>query len=91
MARDCPEPRQRFLNVCPRSSASLSPKVHIEKIKGPFPSQLGCSLVVPGRCVVMETMIDALINVRGVGHVRVLLAIAAQLACPIVVVLVLDL
>src|SRR5271165_5210811 len=52
-----------------RKNASLGPKVFVEKIQGPLPSQLGRRLIVTWRCVVMETMVDALINVHGVGHV----------------------
>jgi hypothetical protein len=53
------------------SSESLSPEVLIEKIERALPSQLGRGLVVAWRGIVMETMIDALINVRsiGIGHV----------------------
>jgi hypothetical protein len=57
------------LPLATQPNASLSPEVLIEKIESTLPRQLGSSLVVTWRRVVMETMIDALINVRGVGNV----------------------
>jgi hypothetical protein len=51
-----------------RQVAKLASEILVEKIESTLPGQLGCRLVVPWRGVVMETMIDAFINVRGVGH-----------------------
>src|SRR6476619_6837126 len=50
------------------SSESSNPQVSIEKIKRALPRQLGRRFVVPRSCIVMETVIDPFINVRGVGH-----------------------
>src|ERR1700737_4095698 len=61
-----------FINFIQRDTpgrASPTVQVFVEKIESTLPRQLGCSLVVTWRRVVMETMIDALINVCGVGHV----------------------
>src|SRR5580704_9118780 len=62
-------PDRASLTLASVISASLSPEVFVEKIQGSLPSQLGRRLVVTWRCVVMETMVDALIDVHGVGHV----------------------
>ena len=58
-----------FAAILLMSSELLTPEVLIEKIERALPSQLGCSLVVTWRRIVMETMIDALINVGSIAHV----------------------
>src|SRR5258705_12240783 len=52
-----------------QSCSQSAPEILLEKIESTLPGQLGCGLVVPRRRVVVETMIDPLVNIRGVGHV----------------------
>src|ERR1700757_2806861 len=54
----------------PKAKAVLqsAPEMLLEKIEGTLPSQLGRSLVIPRGRVVVETMIDPLVNIGGVGQ-----------------------
>jgi hypothetical protein len=63
-----PYPRRDSTRQTLRSNKRLASEILVEKIESTLPGQLGCRLVVPWRGVVMETVIDAFINVRGVGH-----------------------
>ena len=46
-----------------------APQILVEKIESTLPSKLGSGFVITGRRIVMEAMIRAVVNVRGVGHV----------------------
>src|SRR5579883_1112538 len=47
----------------------LAPQVFIEEVDGPLPRQLGGGFVVARRGVVVEAVIGALVDIRGVGDV----------------------
>jgi hypothetical protein len=43
-----------------------APEILVEKVEGTLPGQLGRSLIVTRRCVIVKTVIHPLINVRGI-------------------------
>ena len=65
--RDIHTARRR---VAPSPLAVLrTPEILVEELDGALPRQLGIGLVVPGRGVVMESVIGSLIHVSFIGHV----------------------